>query len=240
MPRNVRRGNSELRLGDLLMPAPGRLLKPLVHFVDGALPARTFAPLLEGIESLGRERIVAGYQTTFWFQLGSKPRSVVERAVPLLAKNLPASVRKRVKGVEWWLSRTRTSNVKVDFHRDRDNARWDQAREERNPLFSSLIYLNRCNGGLLAVTREPPNPKNQAFAPDRHDFDFVEPAPNRFAWFSGKLTHGVLDAKNQIPGARLPTEKSWRLAVAINWWAEAPWDVGSFADSRHYRRLLIP
>lgn len=199
----------------------------------------SFNAVLRGVQSLGRERLVAGYQTTFWFERGSKPSSLVERAVTQLLPRLPAVKLKRVVGVEWWLSRMRTSNVKVDFHRDRDNALWDSKRVERNPVLSTLLYLNRCRGGLLAVTSEPPNPKNPAFAPDHHDFDFVEPSPNRFAWFDGTLTHGVLDARNRIPGGRLPTERHWRLAIAINFWDRRPLGVGAFRDSPHYRALLL-
>ena len=210
---------------------------PLVTIVDDALPLHAFSGLAKSISALGRERIVAGYQTTFWFPRGASPSSQVEALVPQLEQHIPPVRRKRVVGVEWWLSRMRTSNVKVDFHRDRDNARFDATGVERNPVLSSLLYLNRCTGGLLAVTTQPTNPDNQAFAPDVHDFDLVEPRPNRFTFFDGRLTHGVLDAKNQIPGARLPTQKGWRLAIAINFWAERPWDVPSFGASPHYRKL---
>lgn len=212
---------------------------PLVTIVDGAVPKWDFSRLLTAVRSLGRERIVAGYQTTFWFQFGSPPSSMVERIASGLFLSLPRNARGGIRGVEWWLSRMRTSNVKVDFHRDRDNALFDRDGVERHPLISSLLYLNRCNGGLLAVTEEPPNPRNPAFAPSKHDFDFVEPRENRFAFFEGHLTHGVLDARNQIPGAKLPTEKDWRLAIAINFWDQAPLDVPTFGETRHYRALAL-
>lgn len=213
--------------------------KPLVTIHDAALPRARFEQLATAIEALGRERIVAGYQTTFWFDFSAEPSSLVEREVLTLRELVPAKVRARAIGVEWWLSRMRTSNVKVDFHRDRDNALWDQQRREANPVLGSLLYLGSCRGGLLAVTKEPPNAKNPAFAPDVHDFDFVEPRANRFAFFDGRLTHGVLDAKNQIPGARLPTERTWRRAIAINFWDRRPLDVPGFAASAHYRRLRL-
>lgn len=207
--------------------------QPLVRIVDGALPAATFKKLHAAIVALGNERLVAGYQTTFWFDFDDAPSTLVEHA----ALALRPLVQSKATGVEWWLSRMRTSNVKVDFHRDRDNARFDDDGVEVHPLVSSLLYLNRCRGGLLAVTKQPPNPRNQAFAPDRHDFDFVEPRENRFTWFNGKLTHGVLDAENQIPGKRLPREPELRLAIAINFWAKAPRRVPRFAETTHYARL---
>lgn len=207
--------------------------QPLVRIVDGALPAATFKKLHAAIVALGNERLVAGYQTTFWFDFDDAPSTLVEHA----ALALRPLVKSKAAGVEWWLSRMRTSNVKVDFHRDRDNARFDDDGVEVHPLVSSLLYLNRCRGGLLAVTKQPPNPRNQAFAPDRHDFDFVEPRENRFTWFNGKLTHGVLDAENQIPGKRLPREPELRLAIAINFWAKPPRRVPRFAETTHYARL---
>lgn len=210
---------------------------PLVKIVDDALPLHVFSRLSRRIRALGRERIVAGYQTTFWFERGTAPSSLVELAVPVLERALPRGLSQRVAGVEWWLSRMRTSNVKVDFHRDRDNARFDRTGEERTPLLSSLLYLNRCRGGLLAVTTEPVNPANPACAPDVHDFDLVEPRPNRFVFFDGGLTHGVLDAQNHVPGRRLPTERTWRLAIAINFWATRPEGVPGFSGSPHYRGL---
>lgn len=214
--------------------------KPLVTIVDEALPARRFTTLLAAIAALGTERLRSSYQTTFWFDFTEAPSNLVEEAVLLLREHVPAARRKRVIGVEWWLSRMRTSNVQVDFHRDRDNALFAKAGREVTPRLSSLLYLNRCRGGLLAVTREPPNPRNPALAPDVHDFDLVEPRPNRFTFFDARFTHGVLDAQNRIPGARLPRERSLRLAIAINFWHRRPLDVPRFADTRHYRRLAPP
>lgn len=210
---------------------------PLVTLHDGALPAPLFRTLVGRIEALGDERLRATYQSTVWFPLASELSNVVEEAVLRLLPRLPASVRRRATGVEWWLSRMRTSNVRVDFHRDRDNARFAKEGREVNPVLSSVLYLNRCVGGLLAVTTEPPNAKNPALAPTKHDFDFVEPAPNRFVHFPSRLTHGVLDSKNAIPGARRRREPALRLSIAINWWAKRPLDVPTFTEAGWYRGL---
>lgn len=211
--------------------------RPLVTLVDDALGARQFEALRRAIVGLKRERIVAGYQTTFWFDFARPPSNLVELAVVALREQIPARQRRGVTGVEWWLSRMRTSNVKVDFHRDRDNARFDRTGEEVCPQLGSVLYLNACRGGLLVVTEEEPNPANPACAPDVLDFDACQPQPNRYAFFRGDLPHGVLDARNHVPGARLPTERTWRLAIAINYWRERPWDVPTFDETSHYRRL---
>lgn len=210
-------------------------MKPLVSWVDDALPARQFLKLRRCIEQLGEERLRGSYQTTFWFDFAQPPSNVVEVSVLHLRRHLPAV--HACRGVEWWLSRMRTSNVKVDFHKDRDNALAAREGREVHPSWSTLLYLNRCRGGLLAVTREAVNAHNQALAPDRHDFDLVEPAPNRFCFFKGTLTHGVLDANNHIPGARLPREKELRLAIAINFWRRRPMEVPAFLDTSWYRSL---
>lgn len=209
-------------------------MKPLVTLIDGALPAAAFSRLRDAVVSLGNERLRDSYQTTFWFDFDDAPSNLVERAVVKLRDRVPAKAR----GVEWWLSRMRTSNVKVDFHRDHDIALMERDGVQRHPLVSSLLYLNECRGGLLAVTREAPNPRNLAFAPTKHDFDFVAPKANRFTFFKGTLTHGVLDAENQIPGKRLRREPELRLAIAINFWRARPLNVPKFTERDVYESLL--
>ena len=107
-------------------------------------------------------------------------------------------------GVEWWLSRMWTGDVQVDFHRDRDEALARRTGRERRPALSSVLFLNRVRGGALVVTRQRPDRRNPALAPLPLDGDLVAPRPNRFVWFDGRLTHGVLDAQNQNPRARPP------------------------------------
>ncbi len=210
---------------------------PLVTLVDEALPPSTYARLLAAVRALGPERRRESYQTTFWWPLDAPASSLVEAAVPALRAHVPPGRLEGVTGVEWWLSRMRTSNVKVDFHRDRDNALFDDTGRARHPRLSSVLYLGPCRGGLLAVTKAAPDPANLACAPTRHDFDFVAPRHNRFTFFDGRLTHGVLDANDELPGRRLPLEPRWRLAIAINFWVRRPRRVPTFAERPHYARL---
>jgi hypothetical protein len=205
--------------------------RALVQFDDAALPSRLFSRLRDAVEALGEQRLRATYQTTFWFGFEAGPANVVEEAIAVLRKP-PA-----VAGAEWWLSRMRTSNVQVDFHRDRDERLALTTGRQVHPTVSSVLFLNHCRGGLLAVTRREPNPENPAMAPDVLDFDLVEPRPNRFAWFDGRLTHGVLDAGNQLPGRRLPREPQLRLTIAINFWRKRPTGVPRFSERRIYRGL---
>jgi len=210
---------------------------PLVTLVEPALPAAEFERLRRRIVALGAERRRESYQTTFWFDLSTPPTNVVEAAVVALYPRLPPARRARVVGVEWWLSRMRTSNVKVDFHVDRDNALFDDTGRTERPRTSSLLYVTSSVGGLLAVTTKKADPRRPACAPDTDDFDLVEPRPNRFVFFEAKLTHGVLDARNEFPLRRLPTQRAWRIGVAINFWHRRPRRVPTFPESPHYRGL---
>ena len=210
---------------------------PLITIVEPALPPAGFERLRRRIVKLGAERRRESYQTTFWFELASTPSNVVEHAVLALLPRVSAARRARVIGVEWWLSRMRTSNVKVDFHVDRDNALFDDTGRTARPVTSSLLYVTSSVGGLLAVTTKKANPRRPACAPDTGDFELVEPRPNRFVFFDARLTHGVLDARNELPLRRLPTQGDWRIGIAINLWHRRPRRVPTFAESTHYRGL---
>jgi hypothetical protein len=209
--------------------------RSLVRIEDGALPAPLFSRLARAVRVLGTENLRRTYQTTFWFDLRA-PAALAEQAILALRDrvHMPA-----VAGVEWWLSRMRTSSVQVDFHRDRDEALFHRTGRVAHPVVSSVLFLNRCRGGLLAVVEAPPNDANPACAPDALDADLVKPWPNRFAVFAGDATHGVLDANDDVPRRRLATPTPLRLALVMNWWKRRPEHVPRFADSRQYRTLRI-
>jgi hypothetical protein len=205
----------------------------LIHLQDGALPAALFRRLRNGVRALGRERLLRTYETTFWFDFG-RPSSLVEEAVLALASvfRSPSLV-----GVEWWLSRMKTNRVRVDFHQDRDEKRSQRGGAVRHPRFSSVLFLNRVRGGALAVTAQAPNPENRCCVPLPLDADLIAPRPNRLVWFNGRLTHGVLDADNRIPGVRARTPGEVRLSVVMNWWTTRPLDVPRFAEAGVYAAL---
>jgi hypothetical protein len=209
---------------------------PLVHIHDHALPEADFTRLWRKIRALGKERLRQTYQTTFWFDLG-EPTNVVEQAILELRPLVP--LRRGLAGVEWWLSRMRTTDVQVDFHHDRDEKLALRGGPLVHPRFTSLLYMNRVRGGALAVTKAPPCEDNPSLAPDTHDFDLVAPRPNRFTWFRGELTHGVLDANNQIPNGKLPGTSRLRVTLVMNWWSQRPTDIPTFSESKVYRSLAL-
>jgi hypothetical protein len=207
----------------------------IVQLTDGALPEPLFRRLLRRVGALGTERLRTTYQTTFWYGF-SEPTNVVEEAIltlrPRVVRNL------RIVGVEWWLSRMSATDVRVDFHQDRDEKLALRTGRLVHPRLSSVLFLNRVRGGALALTRQLPDPANPSMAPRKlDDLTLVAPRPNRFALFDGKTTHGVLDANNQVPDGKLPGRSRQRRTIALNWWASRPTDTPAWAETRLYRAL---
>ena len=207
---------------------------PLVQLHDTALPAGDFTRLWRRVRALGSERLRQTYQTTFWFDLGT-PSNLVEETILALRPRVP--LKGKPAGVEWWLSRMRTTDVRVDFHQDRDEKLALAGGPLVHPRYTSLLFMNRVRGGALAVTRALPCEDNPSLAPDTDDFDLVMPRPNRFVYFRGDLTHGVLDARNQIPDGKLPGASRLRVTLVMNWWGQRPTGLPTFAESRVYRSL---
>lgn len=208
----------------------------LVQITEAALEPELFRRLLRSVRALGEERLRSTYQTTFWFPSGAAPSCVPELAVEALRPLVPG---RRIAGAEWWLSRMRTDDVQVDFHQDRDERLALERGVIRHPVRSSVLFLNRVKGGALAVTEHPADDANPARAPRPFEADLVAPKPNRFVHFGGRLTHGVLDRENQIPGLRRPRRGALRLALVVNWWDRKPHQVPSFLAVRYYRRLRL-
>ncbi len=203
---------------------------------DDALAPSHFSRLRRAVSAVGPERLRHTYQTTFWFDL-DVPACWPEAVALALHSYLPGG--RRVVGVEWWLSRMRTTDVQVDFHQDRDERLALRTGKLIHPRWSSVLFLNRTRGGLLAVTKQKPNDANDSKAPDVIDFDLVAPKPNRFVVFDGALTHGVLDANNQIPSGKLPGNPPLRLTLVLNWWHKRPEAVPTWRDTRFYRALAL-
>lgn len=203
--------------------------------MNAALPAPLFRRLARGVRALGAGGLARSYQTTFWFAPGA-PAALPELAILDLLPLLP---RVELAGLEWWLSRMRPSDVQVDFHQDRDEVLFARTGRTVHPAFTAVLFLNRCRGGLLAVTDAPANDANPARAPDGLDVDLVRPWPNRLAIFRGDATHGVLDANGEVPHRRLSPPAPLRLALVVNGWPRRPAGVPGFAEACRYPALRL-
>lgn len=209
---------------------------PRVRLHQPALEPALFQRLLRNVRAVGQERLKKTYETTFWFDFRKQaPSCVAEEAALALVPYLPDL--SKVRGVEWWLSRMYATDVRVDFHRDRDERLALAGGPERHPRYSSVLFLNRVRGGALAVTDASPNEDNPSLAPDTDDLDLVAPRPNRFVHFPGKLTHGVLDANNAIPDRKLSGPARLRLTVIFNWWDRRPFELPTYDEAGVYRAL---
>jgi hypothetical protein len=214
---------------------------PLARVASRVLPRPLFSRLARAVRALGTEGLEETYRRTFWFDFGP-PAAVAEEAILALRPRVAGSLPSGLAGVEWWLSRMRTNDVQVDFHRDRDEVLFGRTGRVVHPELSSVLFINRCRGGLLAVLDAPPNDANPARAPDSLAVaaDLIRPWPNRFVVFPGHLTHGVLDARNGVPRGRLPAPTPLRLALVLNWWTRRPAGVSRFAHARKYAALRLP
>jgi hypothetical protein len=208
----------------------------LIRLHEPALPPRVFSRLRRAVARVGRERLRTTYQTTFWFDFG-RPSCVPEVAILALRQRVSRSL--PLAGAEWWLSRMYATDVQVDFHQDRDERLALAGGRDIHPALSSVLFLNHVRGGALAVTAEPPCEGNPARSPAGRAWDLVAPRPNRFALFAGNLTHGVLDAHNQVPTRRLREPARLRLALIVNWWRRRPTGIPSFASSGVYRSMAL-
>jgi hypothetical protein len=215
---------------------PGAGGAPLVHIRDGAVPAPLVRALAAAVRALGAERLRDTYQTAFWYDLGP-PACLAEEAALAVRPFALTLAGGRLAGAEWWLSRMRTSDVRVDFHQDRDEVLFARTGRTRHPAAGSVLFLNRCRGGLLAVTAQPADDAHPARAPLPLDADLVRPRAGRLALFPGDATHGVLDARGEVPHGRLSPPTPLRLALVMNWWRRRPQGRPAFDDAAVYRRL---
>jgi len=181
--------------------------------VDGALPASLARRARRAIARLGTSRLRESYFTTFWLPDGARPGHAVEEAVLALWKL--AGV--RCAGVEWWIGRSYTNRLPIEFHYDQDV----KGRRRRHPLGSSVFFFNRVRGGQLVVTDQTPRRR----APTR--LQSVKPRFNRYALFAGDRLHGVMKG----PGERL------RVTLVVNFWRARPTDVPTWSESGMYRAL---
>ncbi len=207
-----------------------------IKIVDGALSAPLFRRARAAIGRLGAERLRQSYWTTFWMPLTASPAHALEEAV--LALSPLALGARRAAGAEWWLGRTYTTRVPIDFHFDQDVKLRESGGPLVHPLVSTVLFFNRVRGGQLAVTDQLPDDRGEPRPVRPRALQAVAPRANRYALFRGDRYHGVLDAHGQVPTAPLPGPPGrLRLTLVVNFWRAQPTGVVCWRQSRAYRAL---
>jgi len=216
---------SEFDIGAADLPQRGGGSQALVRVIDAALPAALVRRARAAISRLGRERLHSSYFTTFWLPRGGAPAHALEEAVLALWK---LARPRGCAGAEWWIGRSHTTRVPVEFHFDQDV----KGRLRRHPRLSSVFFFNPVRGGQLAVTDQVPGGGTAT------RLETIAPRRNRYAVFAGNLLHGVLDAHGRSPGRRLPgPEGRLRVTLVVNYWEGRPTDVPTWNESGIYRSL---
>ena len=196
----------------------------MARVIDAALPEKLVRRARAAVSRLGSERFRESYFTTFWLPRGTPPGNVLEEAALLLSRH----ARVDCAGLEWWIGRTYTTRVPIEFHFDEDV----KGRRRRHPLLSSVFFFNAVRGGQLAITDATPGRAPQKL-------EAVKPRRNRYALFAGNLLHGVLDRDGRTPSRPLPGPRGrLRVTLVVNYWAAPPEGVPLFSRSRAYRALL--
>jgi hypothetical protein len=194
---------------------------PLLITVDDAVEPPLLQAIDRAVRAVGEE---ASYWRTFWYPLAAAPTCQPERLARALRAHVPAT--DRIVGVEWWLGRMRTTDVLLDFHHDRDLSLFEETGRLAHPKWSSVFFLNAVRGGSLLVTDQTlvrRGAEIRLSPAEATRSASTRPAANRFARFSGRLLHGVLDANDRVPTGRLPGPPAPpRLTVVLNWWTRRP------------------
>lgn len=196
---------------------------PLLATVPGVLPPHLLNRMRDRIATATEAARMGAlgpnpYHLTFWYSLADEPRNLVEGMVKRrLHRQLDASVRKRIVGVEWWLGRLAPPYAaNFEFGAHRDFGEHPQTGALESPLISSVFYLTTLDDGALAVYSGEPAHGADGGA------EFFFPRENSFVFFPGHLWHAVL-SWHQVPVAlSAAPSTALRLSVAVNWWTYRP------------------
>lgn len=210
--------NSLIRAASITQMQAGNRMSILTTS-SPALPEEVFQHLVESVDAAtaqAERRGVNPYHYTFWYDLSTEPGNAVESvAQSYLRALLPEDIRRKAKGVEYWLGRLSppyASNFEFGVHQD--VGRNPQNHELEFPMVSSILYLNTVNDGPLVVFPGPPNLADE-------DKSFVFPREKLFAWFPGQLWHAVVN-RSDVTAAPAAREHVTRLNVLLNWWPFRP------------------
>ncbi|MEX5712634.1 2OG-Fe(II) oxygenase [Parafrankia sp. FMc6] len=171
-------------------------------------------------ESMGA-RGPSPYHLTFWYDVRTPPRNLVERLVlntlfPLLTEFCGQPL----AGVEWWLGRLAppyADNFEFGVHRDFGEEPGTGLLT--NPTLSSVFYLTTVEDGPLVVWDGLPR---QAAQGGGTGSECTFPRANTFVMFPGDRWHTV-STRQAVLGRSSPSRaRSPRLSVTVNAWRYRP------------------
>ena len=189
-----------------------------------ALPAALFRRLVSAVREIGNERLQESYVTNFWFALDAQPGNLAEEVIArlcALARPGPECI-----GVEWWLGRLAYGQC-LALHFDRDMTLQNQTGQVVNPLWSSILYLNRFPTSPTVVLDQILGPDQKTLVPlIAKSGKAISPTPNQYVVYRGNLYHGVISDPGlcKRPSSITAEKKSdeMRLTLLINYWHRRP------------------
>lgn len=211
-----------------------------INLFEGALPAALFRRLGRAVRAVGTERMedMGTYSTTFWLPVGTKPSNVVEDAVTLLYTIVQPGP--ECIGMEWWLGRLKRGES-LPFHTDRDRSLRKETGQIVNPLWSSILYLNRFPSSPTIVLDQVLGADGKSWVPPKAERgQTLDAIPNHYVVFRGDLRHGVVAQGHEGSGnGQAQTMKKTgelRLTLLVNYWDRRP----SPPNCRDYDGSIYP
>jgi hypothetical protein len=194
-----------------------------ISLFKDVLPAPLFRRLVRAVRKVGTERLEDSYKTNFWFASDAKPGNVVEEVIARLFRLVRPGP--RCIGVEWWLGRL-PYGKSLPMHFDRDLTLERQTGQVVNPLWASILYLNRFPSSPTVVLDQVLSPDQQSLAPPRAKYGrTIPPVPNQYVVYRGNLYHGVIaNGAGHKPPARSRRTRppEMRLTLLVNFWDRRP------------------
>jgi len=192
----------------------------LIRRATGILPEDVLVRLRDTVSEAtcpARTNVESSYYSTFWYDLETAPRNVVERIIRgILRTHVPDSVRADLVGIEWWLGRLDApfgTNFKFGVHRDFGQNPATGGFD--SPLMSSVFFLTTLDDGALMVFQDVPDIESA-------EWDHQFPTANTFAMFRGPLWHTVVNRSDFLDTPSTVVPGDLRLTITINWWHFRP------------------
>jgi hypothetical protein len=181
------------------------------------LPTALFSEVCDHAFELRDQLLARGIDATkasFWFAKGSEPRNPLERAIAHYMHHVepgPTWI-----GSEYWLYFSDGERV-FHPHFDKDETRWEVAREVCIPLHTSVLYLTSTGAPTVAFDVTPEQLQRDHSCWLTAENVAIWPAANRLLSMSGLTYHGVIPPKDMDAA-----DRRGRATLMAASWARKP------------------